>query len=263
MIRKLNEVKPWMRTTLSLAGFWNLALGGFVLAFWPAPFHWFDLHEPLYPRIVQCVGLLIALLGVGYILASRDPLRHWPVVLVGLLGKVLVPLAMVEASLRSDLPWMLAVFSLAIEIVWWAPFALILLAAKRVADAPPIRLAEAPTPEPVVKLQQLLQTLSAPPNVQLRLFPDLGTRLDEIAEQYRIQLDAGLAAGQTLLPQQRELLKIMGDQLAALARNVDPDLRTTDAVARSDAWATIRRSARQALVTFGWSVDVPLSALKR
>jgi hypothetical protein len=186
------------------------------------------------------------------------------VVLAGLLGKVLAPLAMVEAALRSDLPWSLALFSLATEIVWWLPFTLILVAARRAEQAPPVRLAEVQkTPEPVVKLQQLLQTLSAPPNVQLRLFPDLGARLDEIAGQFRTQLDAALTSGAALLPQQRELLTLMAQQLAALAANPDDALRNADGVTRSDAWAALRRSARQALVTFGWSVDVPLSALRR
>jgi hypothetical protein len=253
-----------MRTLLALAGLWDLALGGFLIAFWQEPFRWFRLSEPLYPRIVQCVGLLLALWGVAFVLAAREPLRHWPVVLTGLLGKVLVPLAMLEAALRSDLPWSLALFSLAVEIVWWLPFALILAAARRAEQAPPVRLADVPkTPEPVVKLQQLLQTLSAPPNVQLRLFPDLGARLDEIAHQFRTQLDAALAAGHALLPQQRELLAHMSEQLAALTASEDQGLRTSDGVTRSDAWASLRRGARQALVTFGWSVDVPLSAIRR
>jgi hypothetical protein len=41
--------------------------------------------------IWQCLGMVIGVYGVGYFIASRDPVRHWPIVFVGLLGKIFWP----------------------------------------------------------------------------------------------------------------------------------------------------------------------------
>jgi small multidrug resistance pump len=49
------------------------------------------MELPRYPDIWQCVGMIVGVYGVGYLIAAFDPLRHWPVILVGLLGKVLGP----------------------------------------------------------------------------------------------------------------------------------------------------------------------------
>ena len=39
---------------------------------------------PRYPQIWQCVGMIVGVYGVGYLVAASDPLRHWPIVLVGM-----------------------------------------------------------------------------------------------------------------------------------------------------------------------------------
>jgi len=52
--------------------------------------------------------------GVGYAAAALDPLRHWTIVLVGFLGMVFVPVGFGLTLLTDD-------------VIWWLPFALILL----------------------------------------------------------------------------------------------------------------------------------------
>ena len=45
--------------------------------------------EPLnHPTVWQGMGMVIGVYGIGYWIASYDPIRHWPIVLVGLLGKL-------------------------------------------------------------------------------------------------------------------------------------------------------------------------------
>ena len=91
-----------------------------------------------FPGLGVLVGLsmylpfmYIATYGVGHALAARDPYRFWPLVVVGLLGKVLVPLGFVWAASRGQLPWELGLPVLALGALWWVPFGLIVRGAAR------------------------------------------------------------------------------------------------------------------------------------
>lgn len=75
--------------------------------------------------------MVIGVYGVGYLIAAADPLRHWPIILVGLLGKVLGPIGFVNYALRGDLPWTMAWLILANDLIWWWPLGVILRRALR------------------------------------------------------------------------------------------------------------------------------------
>lgn len=124
--RQRPNVPHWMIQVLWLAGLYNLAWGAWVVLFPLAPFRWAAMPLPNYPQIWQCVGMIVGVYGVGYIIAAHDPLKHWPVVLVGFLGKVLGPPGMAWSIWTGALPpaagW-ICVFN---DLIWWIPFALIL-----------------------------------------------------------------------------------------------------------------------------------------
>ncbi|MEM9703934.1 MAG: peroxiredoxin-like family protein, partial [Planctomycetota bacterium] len=67
--------------------------------------------------------------GVGYWCAARDPLRHWPIVLVGFLGKTFGPIGFVIGAVRGELPWSMGVHNVTNDLIWWFPFLLVLLRA--------------------------------------------------------------------------------------------------------------------------------------
>jgi len=82
--------------------------------------------------IWQCVGMIIGVYGIGYAVAARDPLRHWPIVLVGLLGKLFGPIGFVDAVfVREIFPLSFGYTIVTNDLIWWAPFTLILLAARK------------------------------------------------------------------------------------------------------------------------------------
>jgi len=80
----------------------------------------------------QCVGMIVGVYGVGYWVAARDAYRHWPIVLVGLLGKIFGPIGFVDAVLiREVLPLSFGWTILTNDLLWWAPFTMMLLGARR------------------------------------------------------------------------------------------------------------------------------------
>jgi peroxiredoxin len=136
--------RPWMRWTLIVAGVYNLLWGAAVVLAPTAAFGLAGLETPLYPSIWQCVGMIVGVYGVGYLAASRDPLRHWPITLVGLLGKIFGPIGFVWAASNGELPWIFGLTIITNDLVWWLPFGAILWAAAREAQG-----RDAPTGEPM------------------------------------------------------------------------------------------------------------------
>lgn len=120
-----------MSRCLVAAGIYNLLWGGLTVL---AP-HWlFDLtgmDRPNYPFIWQCVGMIVGVYGVGYLAAAADPIRHWPIVLVGFLGKIFGPLGYVSGVIQGDVPPAFGVTLPTNDLIWWVPFGLILAHAWR------------------------------------------------------------------------------------------------------------------------------------
>lgn len=120
------HLAPWMRPLLIAAGIYNLIWGGFVLAFPLQPFQWAHMPPPNYPEIWQSVGMIVGVYGVGYIIAASNPVRHWPIILVGFLGKLFGPIGMVNAIWTHKLPPVAGYVCLTNDLIWWVPFGLIL-----------------------------------------------------------------------------------------------------------------------------------------
>lgn len=148
----------WMTQWLRAAGVYNVVWGLLTLVYPGWLFDLTGLPRPEYPFIWQCVGMIVGVYGVGYWIAAGNPARHWPIVLVGLLGKLFGPIGYASGVVAgwlglTGLPFVAAVpveFGVTIptnDLVWWVPFTLILLHALRVntlgdvADATDVRTA--------------------------------------------------------------------------------------------------------------------------
>jgi hypothetical protein len=151
-------VPRWMKVVLTLAGLFNLAWGATAIAAPQWSYRMSGLATPAKPlvnvEVWQCLGLVIGLLGVGYLIAARDPVRHWAPVFVGFLGKVLGPLGFLGAALRGEAPWAAGVPLIINDLIWWVPLGLILARAWRAyrtdegeasADPPEVALAKVRT----------------------------------------------------------------------------------------------------------------------
>lgn len=114
------------RIAFATAGFYNLAFGMWA-AIWPLSF--FDLMEipaPRYPGIWACLGMVVGLYGVLYLYAARRLDAAWPVIAVGLLGKVLGPIGM-AMSIGEEWPRRVAMICVYNDLIWWLPFGLFLV----------------------------------------------------------------------------------------------------------------------------------------
>ena len=132
------DARPsWPRRWLIAAGVYNLAWGAVVIALPNLLFDLAGMEPPRYPQIWQCIGMIVGVYGIGYLAAARDHRRHWPIVLVGLLGKVFGPIGFAGALLRGDFPLAFGATIITNDLVWWVPFGLMLWDAAKHRGATP------------------------------------------------------------------------------------------------------------------------------
>ena len=122
-----------MKFWLGLAGVYNL-LWGLAAVIWPNIwFRWAGMDPPNYPELWQCIGMIVGVYGIGYLIAAANPVRHWPIVLVGLLGKVFGPIGFLQAAIAGTLPWRFGGTLLFNDLMWWIPFVAILVHVARIS----------------------------------------------------------------------------------------------------------------------------------
>jgi len=121
----------WMGRWLVAAGLYNLAWGALTVLVPSWLFTLTGMEQPNYPFIWQCVGMIVGVYGVGYLAAATDPVRHWPIVLVGFLGKIFGPIGYAAGVLRGEVPPAFGVTLPTNDLLWWVPFGLILYHAAR------------------------------------------------------------------------------------------------------------------------------------
>ena len=97
----------------------------------------YGFEKPLTDEFLwQGTGLVIFLLGCGYGLASINPLRHYSVVAVGLMAKVLGPIGMLWSVLGGSVSENVLILIPFNDIIWWLPFGMIVTKGFRNEFAP-------------------------------------------------------------------------------------------------------------------------------
>jgi hypothetical protein len=125
------HLRPWLGTTLRIAAVYNLLWGAWQIL---APLSFFTVMgmEPVnHVMIWQGMGMVIGVYGVAYFFASYDYIRHWPIVLVGMAGKVFGPIGFLYNIAIGAAPVSFGYTLIPNDLVWWIPFTLMLLDAKR------------------------------------------------------------------------------------------------------------------------------------
>ncbi len=117
-----------MTQILVVAGIYNLLFGVFAIFFPNLFFEMAGMQLPIYPELWQCIGMIVGVYGIGYLLASMNPLRHWIIVLVGFLGKIFGPIGFIKALSVGSFPLSAAFMILFNDLIWLIPFFFILKA---------------------------------------------------------------------------------------------------------------------------------------
>ena len=126
------QTPRWMKSVLLVAGVYNLIWGLLAVV---APQWMLSVSGvnagPVAFAFWQCIGMIVGVYGVGYIIAAKHPFHHWPITLVGLLGKILGPAGFILATTNDLLPATMVWTIVANDLIWWIPFTAILWGAVR------------------------------------------------------------------------------------------------------------------------------------
>ncbi len=124
----------WYRLVFVLAGLYNLGFGVAAGLFPSAFFVATRQPIPNYPSLFACIGMIVGVYGLLYLLSAWDLSRARPLIAIGLLGKVLGPIGMVGGIATGEWSSRAILLNTFNDVLWWIPFGLFLLEGTRVAD---------------------------------------------------------------------------------------------------------------------------------
>jgi hypothetical protein len=122
----MKPTSSWMRHVMRAAGVHNLGYG-LLLAFYPSEtFSW--LGMPQTPDVmIRCIGMMVGVYALCYWIAGSDPVKYWPLVAVGIVGKTLGPVGFLHGTLNGIFSWKGWIMIFFNDVIWWLPFWLIVL----------------------------------------------------------------------------------------------------------------------------------------
>lgn len=127
-----SPLSPWMRPLLFAAAGYNLLAGASMLVFVHEGYKLLGLSKPELVLPVQLLGIIVAIFGVGYWIAAREPVENRNVLLLGLLSKTLGPLAAMYYIAAGKLPLAFLLVLVVSDLAWVPPMAIIFARARRI-----------------------------------------------------------------------------------------------------------------------------------
>ena len=125
-MRFSDQTPAWMTWTLRIAALHNLGWAVFMSALPHAWWDWLGLARPNYEFLWPGLGFFIGFLGIGYAIASTDPVTHRGLVYVGLGTKVLGFLGVLHnVHVMKIMPPAFATSAIFTDFIWIVPLFLI------------------------------------------------------------------------------------------------------------------------------------------
>ena len=115
-----------MKFVLITAGIYNIVWGVVTIVYPEFYFNFAGMNNNNFPEIWQCVGMIVGVYGIGYIIAAYNPVKHWPIILIGLLGKILGPFGYINAYYKGTFTLKAGITNITNDLIWWIPFTIIL-----------------------------------------------------------------------------------------------------------------------------------------
>lgn len=134
------SVMRWMRIVLVSGGLYHLAFALWAIFCPTHALAWFDCTAPGQPMLWQMFGVISAILGLGLMIAAKNPIQHWPIVLLGFIESIVAISTIGSAVFNEELPATALIMLGVNDIIWLPLFGLILWAALRAhTGIPPSR----------------------------------------------------------------------------------------------------------------------------
>jgi hypothetical protein len=253
------------RLAIAAAALGHVLLGIVLLLFLPALLAFVGAVVGATRSGWQAVGILELALGVTLFLAVVWPRRHASLLLAGLALNVAGFVTVVALLVMQQVAVPGALGIAMIELLGAGALGFAWRAATRPA---PLVAVTGPDPRALSTttmfgLQQTLQALAAPPSVQLTMFPELISSGERTMADFRAWHERALERQEALSPAQQKVLTGVTERLESMLRDEARMLWTADGVRTSREWGELRAAARRALMTFAWSVDMPMGILRR
>ena len=119
----------WIKPLLACAGVCNLIFGSVILFYHTSLINHSGLHLGYHSLLWEVLGVLVCVYGAGYLIAAANPFRHWVVVMLGLTFNLLTAFVLGYSILSgkvSESVWLVVFIN---NLIWVAPFAVILFGA--------------------------------------------------------------------------------------------------------------------------------------
>ena len=111
-----------LRFILKFAGYYNILAGLAMIIFYHEGFRALGVPKPEFVLPIQLVGVLVAIFGVGYLIAERNPIENRNIVLLGFLSKLLGPLLAIAHIATGSLPVMMLAVLFFADGIYLIPF---------------------------------------------------------------------------------------------------------------------------------------------
>ena len=120
----MNQFFKWV---FIFAGIYNI-LWGLYSSINPQWLFEFAGMKPInYPEIFQVLAMVVGVYGGLYIYAGMTLKRGYPIIAIGLLGKVLGPIGFAYLVIIGAWPFKTIILILTNDLLWWSPFAIYLM----------------------------------------------------------------------------------------------------------------------------------------
>ncbi len=106
-----------------------------MVIFYHEGFRALGVPKPEFVLPIQLVGVLVAIFGVGYLIAERNPVENRNIVLLGFLSKLLGPLLAIMHIAAGSLPLMMLAVLFFADGIYLIPFWIIYSRLSRLATA--------------------------------------------------------------------------------------------------------------------------------
>lgn len=122
---KQDTIRILSRLIMTFAAIYNL-FWGILICIHPKVILFDDTDSVFVTIVLQCIGMLVGVYGIAYYFASRDPARYWPLIFVGLIGKILGPIGSLHYIFTNQLDASFFWVNVFNDVIWILPFAWIL-----------------------------------------------------------------------------------------------------------------------------------------